>query len=112
MLVASEEGERLRGRGAGQVLPLRVALLAEVEHLRPVAPTRVVGHLDHHREAVLERRPALVVVAEARDAVDAARDAPHGGALVRVPLRTSRRDGAERGGEGGGSIGRSRSAPG
>ena len=28
VLVASEEGERLRGRGAGQVLPLRVALLA------------------------------------------------------------------------------------
>ena len=89
VLVAFEEGERFGGSRAGQLLPLRVALLAEVEDLRPVFRDGVVGHLDHHREPVLERRPTLVMVAEAIGAF-AGRDAPHGGALVRIPLRTSR----------------------
>ena len=89
VLVAFEEGERFGGSRAGQPLPLRVALLAEVEDLRPVFQAGVVGHLDHHRKPVLERRPALVIVAEAVGAF-AGRDAPYGGALVRIPLRTGR----------------------
>ena len=44
VLVAFEERERFGGSRAGQLLPLRVALLAEVEDLRPVFQVGVVGH--------------------------------------------------------------------
>ena len=75
-------------RGGRRVSPLRHDKLRRGwpngEHLRPIGPCRRVGHLDHHRECVLEGAPPLIPITAAGVVLPRSHQ-PHGGTLVCVP---------------------------